>query len=258
MVRQTNYEKIASTFDRRYQNAEEYITVEQVLLEFIGKENRHDVLEVGCGTGHWLSCLTQRGFNVTGLDFSRAMLDIALRQVPQSRLVHGTAVALPFAAASFDRVFCINAFHHFPDKEGFIVETRRVLKPGGGFLAIGLDPHTGLDRWWIYNYFPQSLEIDLQRYPAASIIRKMLKKHGFGEIISFESMHLPVRQPAAEALAKGLLDQSTTSQLAVLSDEEYNRGMEKLRQDIASAEGRQETLMIGADLRVYATTGWVK
>jgi hypothetical protein len=34
--------------------------------------------------------------------------------------------------------------------------------------------------------------------------------------------------------------------------------MEKLRQDIASAEGRQETLMIGADLRVYATTGWVK
>ncbi len=253
-----NYNQIASTYDQRYQDTEGYGVVEQVLLDYIGRETRLDILEVGCGTGHWLSCLEQYCHCVTGLDFSRGMLDIASRKALQSNLVHGTAGYLPFDAASFDRVFCINAFHHFADKEGFIAETRRILRPSGGIFSIGLDPHTGLDRWWIYDYFPQSLEIDRRRYPPVSDIRKMLKKYGFTRIRSFEAMHLPIRQPAAEALAKGLLAKSTTSQLAVLSDEEYNRGLDKLRQDIASAEARHETLMIGADLRVYATTGWIK
>ena len=61
-------------------------------------------------------------------------------------------------------------------------------------------------------------------------------------------------RPASEALAGGVVDQSFTSQLTVLSGDEYRRGLEKLRQAIDAAGGE---LPLVADFRLYATTGWV-
>ncbi len=41
------------------------------------------------------------------------------------------AASLPFQDASFDAVFCIDAFEHFPDPDCAAAEFRRVLRPGG-------------------------------------------------------------------------------------------------------------------------------
>jgi ubiquinone/menaquinone biosynthesis C-methylase UbiE len=41
------------------------------------------------------------------------------------------------ADASFDRLFCVNALHHFRDKRAFVVEARRVLRRGGRMMTIG-------------------------------------------------------------------------------------------------------------------------
>jgi hypothetical protein len=38
----------------------------------------------------------------------------------------------------------------------FLDEARRVLRSGGRLMTIGLDPHLGIDRWYIYDYFPVS------------------------------------------------------------------------------------------------------
>ena len=99
----------------------------------------------------------------------RRFLSVALQH--GTLLVRGTAERLPWADASFDRVFCVNALHHFFDARAFVTECRRVLRAGGGLLTIGLDPHTGLDRWWVYDFFPAALEADRQRYASTASIR---------------------------------------------------------------------------------------
>ena len=89
------------------------------------------VLDVACGTGF----LTQhlRG-EVTALDQSAAMVDVASRRVPHARVIQGDAVPLPFADGEFERVHTAHFYGHLlPDeREAFLAEARRV----GGELVI--------------------------------------------------------------------------------------------------------------------------
>jgi ubiquinone/menaquinone biosynthesis C-methylase UbiE len=94
-----------------------------------------------------LAVLPGRVRKAAGLDRSAEMLQ---RAAPSAHVVRGRAEKLPWRSNSFDRLFCINALHHFTDADAFMIEAQRVLRPEGALLTIGLDPHTALDSWWIY------------------------------------------------------------------------------------------------------------
>src|SRR5579885_3099906 len=82
-------------------------------------------LDVACGTGF----LTQHlPGEVVGIDQSESMLAEARRRAPEARFVRGDALALPFAAASFERVAAAHFYGHLqpPERERFLAEARRV------------------------------------------------------------------------------------------------------------------------------------
>ncbi len=257
MDRSVDYDRVAGQFDDRYRRSD-YSPVLRLLLDFAGDPASARILEVGCGTGQWLAELTQRGFRTCGLDPSRGMVEVARSKTPQGAIMLGRGEAIPCGGRTFGRLFCINSLHHFADKERFFVEASRVLSPGGAVLIVGLDPHNGQDRWWIYDYFPQVIEIDRKRYPSTQQMRDRLTAHGFTDCHSEIALHMPMRLPARAALESGRLDKTTTSQLSVLSDDEYRAGIRRLVGDIEAAEAAGETLEIGADLRLYATTAWIR
>jgi ubiquinone/menaquinone biosynthesis C-methylase UbiE len=248
-----DYDTLASTYDQRYL-VNDYSGVEREVVAFAGQDHDARVLEVGCGTGHWLGLLADRGGWLAGVDGSIRML----QQVQsRRRLVHGVAEHLPFTTGSCDRLFCVNALHHFTDKAAFVGEARRVLRPGGRMMTIGLDPHTGKDRWYIYDYFEPALQIDRVRYPTTSDIRQRMEEAGFLDCETREVQHLPARLVARTALAQDRLRKGATSQLSVLTDEQYRTGIERIRKDIETAEGRGDVLHLTADLRLYGTFGSV-
>jgi ubiquinone/menaquinone biosynthesis C-methylase UbiE len=249
-----NYDSIAKTYDRRYLE-NDYSGVEEALMAFVGQDLPGRVLEVGCGTGHWLRLLDENRICVAGVDASKNMLTYARAQAPGAPLVQGKAEHLPWAEAAFDRIFCINAFHHFEDRVGFLADARRVLGPGGQMMTVGLDPHTGVDRWYIYEYFEPALEIDKRRYPASHQIRHWMCALQFTNVHTREVQHLPVQLSARAAIERGRLDKGVTSQLAVLTEEEYQRGVAKIRRALESAEAQGDSLYLRADLRLYATFG---
>src|SRR5690242_11410137 len=191
-MRRVDYDAVAASFDQRYRRSA-YSDVERALLEFVGSTAA--VLEAGCGTGHWLQAVHGTARALAGIDRSFEMLRRARLAEPSTLLVHATAEELPLGDGAFDRVFCINALHHFPDMIRFMDECRRVLRAGGKFLTIGLDPHNGNDQWWIYDFFPSALTADLQRYPPTSRIRDVLRSAGFGNARSAVVQHLPATQP---------------------------------------------------------------
>lgn len=250
-MRVTDYNAIADTYDRRY-SEEDYDGIERALVDFVADMPR-DVLEVGCGTGHWLQALSAMRFRVVGVDASQRMLSKAKSKLETGRLVRGCAEHLPFSNDTFERIFCINAHHHFLDKQLFVAEARRVLKSGGKMFLAGLDPHSGTDRWWIYDYFETALELDRERYPSCEQLRRWMEEAGFTNIETAEVMHSPGDVAAREALEKNLLARDQLSSLAMLTEREYDAGLRRIRKALEA----DAALRLFADLRVYATYGVV-
>jgi ubiquinone/menaquinone biosynthesis C-methylase UbiE len=251
-----NYDAIAERYDRRYL-INDYSGVEQALYAFVGPDQSRRVIEVGCGTGHWVKALAQRGTWIAGVDASCNMLAFAGVKACPPALAQARAEHLPFVDGAFDRLFCINALHHFDDKPGFLGEARRVLRTGGAVMTIGLDPHTGVDHWYIYEFFEPVLEIDKRRYAPTQQIRDWMRGVRFSNVRTCEIQHLPMLLAARTALEQGRLERGATSQLAVLSDEQYQQGMDRIHRALESAEASGETLYLRADLRLYATYGSV-
>jgi demethylmenaquinone methyltransferase/2-methoxy-6-polyprenyl-1,4-benzoquinol methylase len=82
-------------------------------------------LDVACGTGFLTRHL--RG-ELTCLDQSAAMLEIAANRVPDAELVQADAIPLPFPDGSFERLFTGHFYGHLeePDRGAFLDEARRV------------------------------------------------------------------------------------------------------------------------------------
>jgi phosphatidylethanolamine/phosphatidyl-N-methylethanolamine N-methyltransferase len=115
------------------------------------------VLEVGVGTG---LALGEYGSNVevTGIDFSDEMLELARERVRRARLTHVTelrqmdARTLDFPDDSFDSVVAMYLISVVPEPRRVLSEMARVCKPGGEivvvnhFAAQGRGPLARLER----------------------------------------------------------------------------------------------------------------
>jgi SAM-dependent methyltransferase len=82
-------------------------------------------LDVACGTGYLTRHL--RG-EVTGLDQSPAMVEVARARIPWGRAVVGEAVPLPFGDDAFERIVSGHFYGHLRAGEAarFLAEARRV------------------------------------------------------------------------------------------------------------------------------------
>lgn len=255
MNQRVDYDRVADVYESRYQR-NDYTGVEKALVTFVEGPHlrRQRVLDVGCGGGHWLRRLGASGVNVFGLDPSAQMLAVARAGVGGGRLVRGRAEALPYDRSFCGGMYCVNALHHFDEPAAFFSEARRALCAGGGLLTVGLDPHTDQDEWWIYDYFPAALSEDRRRYLPASRIRDLMAEAGFSNCETRLVQHLPRVMTVSEASSGGFMHRTSTSQLMVIPDSEYEAGVRRIHEETAAAGGVK---ILRSDLRLYGTTGWV-
>lgn len=107
------------------------------------------VLDVGCGTGSLAIAVKGKAGpdgEVHGIDAAPEMIEVARRKADKKRVDVGFRVGLieeiPFPDGQFDLAVSSFVLHHLPHdlkRKGF-AEIRRVLKPGGRFLAVDLGP----------------------------------------------------------------------------------------------------------------------
>jgi tocopherol O-methyltransferase len=100
-----------------------------------------EIIDVGCGIGGSTLYLAQKfGSNATGITLSPVQASRAKERAmeagleDQVRFQVANALEMPFADNSFDLVWSLESGEHMPDKQKFIQECYRVLKPGGKMI----------------------------------------------------------------------------------------------------------------------------
>ena len=156
-------------------------------------------LDLCCGTGDMAFALRREGpqSQITGTDFSHAMLKLALTKSGESNIkwTEADALQLPFADNSFDLVTSAFGFRNLADYDAGLREIYRVLKPGGeigilecseprGILAMPYRfyfhhvlPRIGrlISKTQAYSYLPASV----QRFPAPAEMLERMRSAGF-------------------------------------------------------------------------------
>ncbi len=131
----------------------------EATLDLLDLQRNHHVLEIGFGGGLAVKELARRlnAGVVEGIDSSPDIVAAAkhrfAREIRECRVkVHlGDVVRLPFAEATFDRVFTINTIYFWSDVPKGISEIYRVLKPGG-IAAIGIRSADKMRQHSVTNY----------------------------------------------------------------------------------------------------------
>jgi len=256
LSRHINYDEVASIYNQRYAaGGPEGIAV--ALHDLVSEVGAGRILEVGCGTGHWMAAL-QPIDHMYGLDLSFGMLQKARERQKAFYLVQGNANQLPFPDKAFDVVFCVHALHHFDRPQGFVRDARRVLRQGGALAVIGMNPHAGRERWYLYDYFPGTYETDLARYPSAGTIMDWMVTAGFDSVRWRVAARIMDTRIGQEVLADPILQKHGTSQLALLTDEAYAAGMARIKEAIANAEAAGETLVFPVDISIGMVSGYLQ
>ncbi len=104
------------------------------VLEYVPSGPAVTMLDLGCGTGNVVRSLAHAYPTILGIDPSLKML----RQATTHRLdragpvlwVQGFAETIPLAPSTIDLITAGQAVHWF-DRDLFVVEAKRILKPGG-------------------------------------------------------------------------------------------------------------------------------
>ena len=98
------------------------------------------VLDLACGTGDLTKALSEKGYQVTGLDISSEMMAIGREKCrylsPKPNFVLGSAEQIPFPDDTFDAVTIAFGLRNFDHRARCLAEIRRVLKPGGQLAVL--------------------------------------------------------------------------------------------------------------------------
>ena len=115
----------------------------RLLTEFMERLPAHaKVLDAGCGAGVPISQMLSERFQVTGVDFSEAQIELAKRTVPNAEFLCEDMTKMDFPDATFEGIVSYYAIIHIPREEHqpLLSNFYRMLKPGGfALLCLGAE-----------------------------------------------------------------------------------------------------------------------
>lgn len=117
------------------------IDLVEELLAWGQVQQPKEILDVGCGIGGSSLYLAKKyqaratGITLSPVQANRAKARAAIQGLgDRTTFLVADALEMPFADRSFDLVWSLESAEHFPDKQKFLQEAYRVLKPGGLLL----------------------------------------------------------------------------------------------------------------------------
>ena len=236
--KRTDYERVAARYDedrRGYQSTRDDFLAERLAIE---PERPFTVLDLGCGTGTYLKTqaahFAGEALRLVGVDPSAAMLERARKKGIEAplpiELLNGAAERIPLPDDVVHLVVSNLSLHHFSDKHQALDEIGRVARTRAALTIATLDVG-GMADWWVYRFFPETLAADRARFWAVARLRSELDRRGWS--VSVDIRHGQEERSVARQLEAAL--RRTTSQLDILDDRDYERGLHRMRDLLAES-----------------------
>jgi demethylmenaquinone methyltransferase/2-methoxy-6-polyprenyl-1,4-benzoquinol methylase len=145
------------------------------------------ILDLCCGTGDLARIVKkiQPQAEVTGVDFSAQMLEIARTQCANITLLQDDVNQLRFDNGSFDIVTMGFGLRNVEDKEKALAQIHRLLKPGGQFLHLDFGEKnfiSSLFDFCVQLFLPQPYDYLIsskQAFPPPEQLIKTIEAAGF-------------------------------------------------------------------------------
>ncbi len=157
------------------------------------------VLDMGCGHGDpVIARLLEKGFQVTGSDFTPRMLEMARQRFPQAAFVERASTQIDFQSA-FDGVCSFSSILYLDpiDFLNSVWRAHSALRPGGLLFLYAYDSGPGwrgaplrhvMDQWmWAWHYGVEE-------------VAQLLEEHGYFEVLDMQKVK--VDPDEAERIAK--------------------------------------------------------
>lgn len=208
------------------------------IIEFGCIEKNSCVLDVGCGTGRFtLGIATLTKATIVSIDRSRDMLKEAMKKVGAKKIlwVQADGHRLSFKDKHFDCVYMTLVLHHLEDKVVGFQEVYRVLKKNGK-CVIMTQSHSKIRKHIISN-FPKITSIDLKRFLSIPSTMDLMVKIGFKKVHTCRIQRDEGAIPIEEYL-NGVRNKYIST-LALLTDEEFQKGMIIFEKRIKEKYGNQ-------------------
>jgi SAM-dependent methyltransferase len=187
------------------------------------------LVDIGAGTGAFAAAFSEWfDLAIVAVEPSAAMrAQIPVRSGIQ--VLDGHASALPLPDHSADAAWLSTVIHHVPDLEAAAREVRRVLRPGAPVLIRQSFPGRA-DRIELVRWFPETVRT-IDTYPGVEQVCQAFAAAGFRRDALEQ---VPQSYPAglAEFLAQADTFRHADTTMRGLTEEEFLRGKERLRQAV--------------------------
>src|SRR5215208_1686400 len=208
------------------------------------------ILELGCGPGYlWRKNLSRipAGWNIILSDLSSGMLDAAWRSLVITgrpfKFEEIDAQSIPYEEETFDAVIANHMLYHVSDRPKAVAEIRRVLKPGGHFVAttLGKKHMQEMSEWMKRASTDKSIEPFSLSFSLDNGLEQLSPFFSNVKLLRYED-HLQVTEtePIIGYLSSGF------QAAEVMKDE-----VEKIRKELQARLAKEKTIFISKDSGLF-------
>lgn len=136
------------------------------------------ILDIGSGTGHQAKMIMDNGYDIQGLDKSKAMVEKSKSQYPELQITHGDALdSMNYQSDTFTHINALYfTIYYIKDKRTFFENCYKWLKPGG-YLNIHLVNRDKFNP--IINAADPLVIVSPQKYAKKRITNSLVKFNDF-------------------------------------------------------------------------------
>ena len=218
--------------------------ISQQLIDLLSLPTGSRIVDVGAGSGNYSLALAVHGFRVTAVEPSAVMREQAQAHRNLSWQA-ASAESLPFDDAQFDGAVMTLCLHHFVDWRQGLREALRVT--GGGPLVIFAFDIEHKANFWLFDYFPDFIEIDRGWSATSEKIAAFVEQDLQS---TFESTPFPLPKDLCDHFAAAgwarpeiylqLRYRSGISSFSKLNKQALDQGLKQLRDDLKNGRWQQK------------------
>ena len=219
-----DYDQIATEYARHRRTHPEVLKSLLTTTDLIGEST---VLEVGCGTGNYITAIeTHTGCTCHGIDPSAEMLARARTRSGSIDFRQGRIEQVELLPNRFDLVFSVDVIHHVADRLAYFQQAFKALKKGGRLCTVTDSESIIRTRQPLAVYFPETVEPELRRYPRIAGLCAYMEQVGFCTIAE-----QTVEFPYVLSDMQMYRDRAFSS-LHIIPEPAFQRGLDRMERDL--------------------------